>query len=48
MEKHDAHANLFFCQSKPIAFFLFVVAIAKTPYCCDPQNLATVVTFYWV
>ena len=29
----NAHAKLFFCQSKPIAFF----AVAKTPYCCDPD-----------
>ena len=26
-------AKLFFCQSKPNAFF----AVAKTPYCCDPD-----------
>ena len=29
----NARAKLFFCQSKPIAFF----AVAKTPYCCDPD-----------
>ena len=28
----NAPAKSFFCQSKPIAF----LAVAKTPYCCDP------------
>ena len=28
-------AKLFFCQSKQITFVLFVVAVAKTPSCCD-------------
>ena len=29
----------FFCQSKPIAFLLFAVAVAQTPCCCDPEIL---------
>ena len=29
----------FFCQSKPIVFLLFAVAVAKTLCCCDPEIL---------
>ena len=29
----------FVCQSKPIAFLLFAVAVAKTLRCCDPEIL---------
>ena len=38
-KKRDAHAKLFFCQSKPIVFLLFAIVIAKTPYCCHPEIL---------
>ena len=37
-KKHD-HVKMFFCQSKPIVFLLFAVAIAKTPSCCHPEIL---------
>ena len=36
--------SCFYCQSKPIAFLLFAVAVAKTLCCCDPGNFATMVT----
>ena len=32
-------AKMFFCQSKPIVFLLFAVAIAKTRSCCHPEIL---------
>ena len=39
-KKRDARAKLFFfCQSKPIPFLLFDVAVAKTLCCCDPEIL---------
>ena len=38
-KKRDARENFFFCQTKAIAFLLFAVAVAKTPYCRDPQIL---------
>ena len=40
-KKRDARAKLLFCQSKPIAFLLFSVAVAKlpTPCCCDTEIL---------
>ena len=35
-KQRDARAKFFFCQSKPIVSLLFAVAVAKTPYCCNP------------
>ena len=32
-KKRDSRAEMFFCQSKPIIFLLFAVAVAKIPYC---------------
>ena len=38
-KKRDARAKMFFCQSLPFVFLLFVIAVAKTPYCCHPEML---------
>ena len=38
-KKRDARVEMSFCQSKPIVFLLFAVAVAKTPYCCNPEIL---------
>ena len=40
VQKRVMHVqSFFFFQSKPIVFLLFPVAVAKTPYYCNPEFL---------
>ena len=46
LKKRDERAKLFFCQSKPIAFLLFAVAVAQTLYRAFSDDVRAAISLF--